>query len=247
MNGADAEETGSLAAAIIPDLDSIAEFRILSHNFDSEYGKYSGGQINVITKSGTDQFHGDVFEYLRNTDLDARNYFSPTRGEFIQNQFGGTIGGPILRQKLFIFSDYQGSQQIQGVDSGLVPVPTTQDRSGNLLDQAPSLTSMVTTAYFANRLSNQFGYPVSINEPYYFTGCVSSTQCVLPNGTIPQSVWSAPAANLLKYIPTPNAGPAVFSTSAYNQILHDDKLGERVDANTRWGALFITTISTTTL
>ncbi len=238
VNGADAEETGSLAAAIVPNLDSIAEFRILSNNFDAEYGRYTGGQINVITKSGTNQFHGNVFEFLRNTDFDARNYFSPSRGKFIQNQFGGTIGGPITPKKLYFFSDYQGTRQIQGVDSGLIPVPTAQDRTGNLIDESSSLTSTVTTPYFANRLSNQLGYPVSINEPYYFTGCVSSAQCVLPYGMIPQSTWSAPAANLLKYIPAPNVGPAEFSTSAYNQILHDDKLGERVDANTRWGTLF---------
>ena len=99
VNGADAEETGSLAAAIIPNLDSISEFRILSDNFDSEYGRYTGGQINVITKSGTNEFHGDAFEFLRNTDLDSRNYFSPTRATFIQNQFGGTFGGPIVRKK----------------------------------------------------------------------------------------------------------------------------------------------------
>ena len=238
VNGADAEETGSLAAAIIPNLDSIAEFRILSDNFDAEYGRYTGGQINVITKSGTDRFHGDIFDFLRNTDLDARNYFSPTRGEFIQNQFGGTIGGPIRRHKLFFFSDYQGTRQIQGVDSGLVPVPTAQDRTGNLQDQASSLTNTVTTAYFADRLSNQLRYPVSINEPYYFAGCATTSQCVLPSGTIPQSAWSSPATNLLKYIPPPNAGSNVFSTSAFNQVLRDDKIGERVDANTHWGTLF---------
>ena len=140
INGADAEETGSMAAAIVPNLDSIAEFRILSSNFDAEYGKYTGGQINVITKSGTNQFHGDAFEFLRNTDLDARNFFSPTRGTFIQNQFGGTAGGPIVRNKVFFFSDYQGTRQIQGTDTGLIPVPSLQDRTGNLSDQASSLT-----------------------------------------------------------------------------------------------------------
>jgi Carboxypeptidase regulatory-like domain len=239
VNGADAEETGSLAAAIIPNLDSIAEFRILSENFDAEYGRYSGGQINVMTKSGTNQFHGDVFEFLRNTDFDAHNYFSPTRAEFVQNQFGGTIGGPITRKKLFFFySDYQGTRQTQGVDSGLIPVPTAQDRTGNLMDQTLSLTGAVMTTYFANRLSDQLGYPVSVNEPYFVPGCVSKTQCVLPNAAVPQSAWSAPAASLLKYIPAPNAGPGVFSTSAYNQVLHDDKIGERIDANTRWGTLF---------
>jgi hypothetical protein len=117
-------------------------------------------------------------------------------------------------------------------------VPTAQDRTGNLQDQASSLTNTVTTAYFADRLSNQLGYPVSINKPYYFAGCATTSQCVLPSGTIPQSAWSSPATNLLKYIPPPNAGSNVFSTSAFNQVLRDDKIGERVDANTHWGALF---------
>ena len=80
VNGSDSEEDVNMGTAIIPNLDSIAEFRILTSNFDAEYGEFSGGQINVITKSGSNAFHGDLFEFLRNTDLDARNYFSPTRG-----------------------------------------------------------------------------------------------------------------------------------------------------------------------
>ena len=80
VNGSDVEEDVNSGAAIIPNLDSIAEFRILTSNFDAEYGGHSGGQINVVTKSGTNQLHGDAFEFLRNTALDARNYFSPTRG-----------------------------------------------------------------------------------------------------------------------------------------------------------------------
>ncbi len=121
VNGSDSEEDVNMGTAIIPNLDSIAEFRILTSNFDAEYGEFSGGQINVITKSGSNAFHGDLFEFLRNTDLDARNYFSPTRGTFIQNQFGGTFGGPIQRNKIFFFSDYQGTRQRQGVDTGLDP------------------------------------------------------------------------------------------------------------------------------
>lgn len=238
INGADAEETGSMGAAIVPNLDSIAEFRILSSNFDAEYGKYTGGQINVITKSGTNQFHGDIFDFLRNTDLDARNYFSPTRAKFIQNQFGGAAGGPIVRNKVFFFSDYQGTRQIQGTDTGLIPVPSLQDRTGNLSDQASSLTGTVSGPYWANLLSQKLGHPVASGEPYYTAGCNSPSQCVLPNATIPQTAWSAPAANLLKYIPTPNLPGNVFSTSAYNQILHDDKIGERVEANTNWGRVF---------
>jgi outer membrane receptor for ferrienterochelin and colicin len=101
VNGSDAEEDVNSGTAIIPNLDSIAEFRILTSNFDAEYGGHSGGQINVVTKSGTNEFHGDAFEFLRNTNFDARNYFSPTRGTFDQNQFGGTFGGPIRKNKLF--------------------------------------------------------------------------------------------------------------------------------------------------
>ncbi len=238
INGANAEETGSLAAAIVPNLDSIAEFRILSSNFDAEYGRYTGGQVNVITKSGANQLHGDVFEFLRNTDLDARNYFSPTRGTFIQNQFGGTVGGPIVRNKIFFFSDYQGTRQIQGTDTGLIPVPSLEDRTGNLSDQASSLTGTVSGSYWASLLSQKLGYPVTAGERYYTPGCNKSSQCVLPHATIPQSAWSLPALNLLKYIPMPNFSGNVFSTSAYNQILDDNKIGERVDANTSWGTIF---------
>jgi hypothetical protein len=238
VNGATAEEMGSMAAAIVPNLDSIAEFRILSSNFDAAYGRYAGGQINVITRSGTNKLHGDVFEFLRNTDLDARNYFSPTRGTFIQNQFGATAGGPIVRNRVFFFSDYQGTRQIQGADTGLIPVPSLQDRNGNLSDQASSLTGSVSGPYLANLLSQKLGYTVTAGEPYYVPGCASPAQCVLPNAVVPQSAWSAPAQNLMKYIPAPNLPGSVFSTSAYNQILNDDKIGERVDANTRWGNLF---------
>jgi len=237
VNGADAEEIGSMAAAIIPNLDSIAEFRILSSNFDAEYGQYTGAQINVVTKSGTNHFHGDVFDFLRNTDLDARNYFSPNRGAFIQNQFGGTVGGPIARGKIFFFSDYQGTRQTEGTDTGLIPVPSLQDRGGDLSDQAGSLTGTVGGSYFASLLSQKLGYPVSAGEPYYTPGCSSSSQCVLPNATVPQGAWSAPATNLLPYIPSPNYQNDFFTTSAYNQILNDENFGERVDATTRWGTI----------
>jgi hypothetical protein len=238
INGADAEETGSLAAAIIPNLDSIAEFRILSDNFNAEYGKYTGGQINVITKSGTNQLHGDAFDFLRNTDLDARNYFSPTRGAFIQNQFGGIVGGPLERNKVFFFSDYEGTRQIQGEDTGLIPVPSMQDRMGDLADQESLLTGKVSGPYWASLLSQKFGYAVAADEPYYTPACASTSQCVLPGATIAQTAWSAPALNLLKYIPTPNLPGSIFSTSVYNEILGDNKIGERLDASTGWGAIF---------
>jgi len=246
VNGSDAEEDVNMGAAIVPNLDSVAEFRILTNNFDAEYGEFSGGQINVVTKSGTNALHGDAFEFARDTDLDARNYFSPTRGAFDQNQFGGTLGGPIRRDKIFFFADYQGTRTTQGVDTGQIPVPSIQDRTGNLSDLASSfvttdaagktIPTTVSGSYFASLLSRELGYPISTGEPYYTPGC-NSVNCVLPGLVIPKSAWSSPAKNLLQYIPVANNSNGTFSTSAYNLTLRDDKGAYRVDANTGWGLL----------
>jgi len=255
VNGSDVEEDVNMGTAIIPNLDSIAEFRILTNNFDAEYGEYSGGQINVITKSGTNAFHGDVFEFLRNTNLDARNYFSPTRGSFNQNQFGATLGGPVTRNKIFFFSDYQGTHQTQGVDTGRIVVPSALDRSGNLSDLSSSFYTtelvngqpvvvpvLVTGPAWASTLSQNFRYAVYVGEPYYFPGCTNTnyspgttTACVLPTLQIPTSAWSAPAQHLLQYIPAPNQSGNYFATSVNDQTLHDNKGALRLDANTRWG------------
>src|SRR5437667_6539265 len=99
VNGGDVEEGGNMGAAVVPNLDSIAEFRILTNNFDAQYGNYSGGVVNVVTKSGENELHGSGFEFLRNTALDARSFFSPERSSYKQNQFGGTVGGPIRKNK----------------------------------------------------------------------------------------------------------------------------------------------------
>src|SRR3984885_9711187 len=236
VNGSDSEEDVNMGTAIIPNLDSIAEFRILTSNFDAEYGEFSGGQVNVVTKSGSNSFHGDLFEFLRNTDLDARNYFSPTRGTFIQNQFGGTFGGPIKRSKIFFFSDYQGTRQRQGVDTGLIPVPSQQDRLGNLSDLAGAFSgTAVSGPAWASTLSKSLGYQIHAGEPYYFPGCAATTACVLPTLQIPTSAWSGPTQHLLQYIPAPNASGDEFATSAFNQALRDDKGAGRLDANTGWG------------
>ncbi len=248
VNGADAEEGVNQGAALIPNLDSIAQFRIITNNFNAEYGNFSGGQINVVTKSGTNQIHGDAFNFLRNTDLDARNYFSPTRGVYIQNQFGGTLGGPIRKNKIFLFGDYQGTKQIIGATQNF-PVPSLADRTGNLADQASLLENSapanggagVNGAYWAGVLSKELGYPVTAGEPYYTQGCTTTTACVFPNAVIPQRAISPVAQNMLKYIPTSNiveSGSPFFATSAYNETLTDNKGGIRSDANTRYGAVF---------
>jgi hypothetical protein len=242
VNGSDVEENVNSGTAVIPNLDAIAEFRIITSNFDAEYGEFSGGQIGVVTKSGTNAFHGDAFEFLRNTDLDARNYFSPTRGAFRQNQFGGTLGGPIRKDKLFFFLDYQGTQQTQGIDTGNIAVPSGDDRTGNLSDfttgaSGNQLSGLVSGPYFANILTQKLGYQVVSGEPYYLPGCTSSSTCVFPGAVIPQRAWSVPAQRMLQYIPAPNTASGTFSTSSSNQTLRDDKAGSHVDWNTRWGLM----------
>lgn len=242
VNGSDVKEEMNGGTSIIPNLDSISEFRVLTNNFDAEYGNYSGGIVNVVTKSGTDQLHGEAFEFLRNTDLDSRNYFSPDRETYQQNQFGGTFGGPLRKDKLFFFGDYQGTRTIEGLDTGLITVPSVADRTGNLADMASTFSSptgplTVSGAGLAAQLQNSLGYAVSQGEPYYTPGCSSPLACVFPNAAIPKSAWTAPSQYLLQYIPRPNDGPTTFSAQEPERI-RDDKLAFRVDkSGMRWGNL----------
>jgi hypothetical protein len=237
VNDSDVVERFTMGAAIIPNLDSIAEFRVLSGNFDAQYGNYAGGRINVITKSGTNQFHAEAFEFLRNTDFDARNFFSPERGVFQQNQAGGLFGGPIVKNKVFFYADYQGTRLNEGVDTGLISLPSLLNREGNFSDVAGQMAGTVSGQYWANQLAGKLGYAVSPGEPYYTPGCGSSSQCVFPGAIIPQQIWSGPAQKLLPYIPVPNLLNNYFSTSAIDETLADDKAAMRVDASTRFGML----------
>ncbi len=206
VNDSDVVERFTMGAAIIPNLDSIAEFRVLTGNFEAQYGNYAGGRINVVTKSGTNQFHGSAFEFLRNTDFDSRNFFSPERAVYQQNQVGGLFGGPIVKNKIFFYTDYQGTRLKQGVDTGLIQVPSLANRNGNFSDSADSLTGAVSGPYLASQLASKLGYGVSQGEPYYTPGCVSPATCVFPNAVIPQRAFSGPAQKLLQYIPVAKPG-----------------------------------------
>ena len=240
VNGSNVEEAVNMGVVVLPNLDSIGEFRILTNNFDAEHGNYMGGQIIVVTKSGTNQIHGDAFEFVRNTALDARPFFSLATPTFDQNQFGGALGGPIKQNKIFWFVDYQGTRTTQGVDTGVQSVPSLADRSGNLTDLASTLTGVVTTPYLATQLAGRLGYAVEQGEPYYNPGCASTgpNPCVFPGAFIPQSAWVAPAKFLLPYIPQANIGDTEFDSASFDQIVRDDKGGVRLDANTHYGNFF---------
>src|SRR5580692_5812794 len=106
VNGGDVSEGRNLGAGLVPNLDSVEEFRLITNSFDAEYGKFSGAVMNAITKSGTNGFHGDVFEFLRNDAIDAKNFFftSQPKSELRRHQFGFTAGGPFWKDKLFWFT-----------------------------------------------------------------------------------------------------------------------------------------------
>ncbi len=117
-----------------PNPDAVEEFKILTNNYDAQYGRTSGGIVNQITKSGTNAFHGDGFEFLRNTDLNARDYFLPDslpKQAFQRNVFGGTIGGPIKKDKIFFFAAYQGWRSREGQTSPILTVLSPNERTGN--------------------------------------------------------------------------------------------------------------------
>jgi hypothetical protein len=243
VNGGDVSEGRNLGAGLVPNLDSIEEFRLITNSFDAEYGKFSGAVINAITKSGTNGFHGDAFEFLRNDKLDAKNYFAPSKSELRRNQFGYAAGGPFWKNKLFWFSDYQGTRQVQGAETGLVSVPSADQRQG-IFDPAAlapngsdgtcaTSTNCIDGPYWAQVLTQRLGYAVTQNEPYSFVGCTSTAQCVFPNGVIPQAAFSAPAVALLAYIPSPTLPGDTnnYSDNSQRNIANDNKFGERVDFN----------------
>lgn len=246
LNGVTVQEAGFSSAGAVPNLDSIAEFRILTNNFDAEYGNYSGGQINVVTKSGTNQWHGNVFEFLRNTKLDAANFFeSGNRGVYQQNQFGGTFGGPIKKDKLFFFADYQGNRVIQAVPQVINGAPSAALIGGDLTSVASQLTGSVVSGplsnpnSWANQLSAELGgQPITPGEPYYTSGCTTTAQCVFPNAQLDPSHFNPISKNELGFIqPANNAAQTAFFTNSGKINLHDNKFSGRVDANSGFGLL----------
>lgn len=192
VNGGDVSEGRNLGAGLVPNLDSVEEFRLITNSFDAEYGKFSGAVMNAITKSGTNGFHGDVFEFWRNEKLDAANFFTPQKSELRRNQFGFAVGGPFWKDKMFWFTDYQGTRQVRGAETGGLFLPTNDQRNGtfdptlfeqlmtvNGVQNTPVPTTVVGSAgtpqscpncgwaqLLTNRLQSVTGQTVTAGEPY---------------------------------------------------------------------------------
>jgi carboxypeptidase family protein len=263
VNGGDVMFSFNNGAAIVPTLDSIQEFRMLTNSFDAEYGRFSGAIVNVITKSGTNDFHGTLFEFLRNDKLDSRNFFDFNQvnilngqeipgsaiGAFKQNQFGYAVGGPIVKNKLFFFTDYQGTRQVRGLSSGNLTVPSSTERAGDFSDVGvtgyPALTGIVRgdnqpgVGSMNEVLTQRLGYTVTSGEPYWVQGCntqadAQAGMCVFPNQVIPQAAWDPVAKATLKFVPVSNlavSGKPYWSSTGLRQNLRDDKFAGRIDLN----------------
>jgi len=183
-----------------PPADSMAEFRILTTTAPAEFGGTSGGITTIVTRSGTNQIHGTAYEFLRNDALNANNYFAPRKEELKQNQFGVTIGGPLVHNHAYFFTYYEGLRDNQDITHGVV-VPTVDERNGNFSADAPILLNS-TRAPLGNDLS----------------------------ALINSSPFKAIAANYLPYFPTPNTAenPHLAQTTNLSQ-LDSDQGGAKAD------------------
>lgn len=208
VNGGDGNDLFVNSPAIQPSPDSIAEFRVLSNTFDAEYGRNSGAVINVVTKSGGNQLHGSAYEFFRNKALDARGYLDPYTPDNKQNQFGGTFGGPIKKDRTFFFASYEGRRIVQGITGDPTPVATASDRAG--IGFAGAGGSVGTDAFAAilnARCNAGITTLPSVGGPIPYAS-------VFPSGNIPSNCFDPVAFSLLnQYVPCPNADPTCSNLS----------------------------------
>ncbi len=213
LDGNDNNQLDEGGIAIFSEIDDIQEFKVLTYNYSAEYGERAGPTVLVTTKSGSNQWHGSLFEFFRNTSLDARSYFATSVEKFNLNQFGGSLGGPIKKDKTFFFVDYQAKMQRKGVPfTGFVPTPgmTTPDAAGNYDFSSNPFGTQLTNPYATGTEPKTFlcsapGTP----EPVLADGSQA------PGGTacdiIPAALINPIGAKVVQLYPTPNASAAGFN------------------------------------
>jgi hypothetical protein len=220
LDGNDNNQLDEGGIAIFSSIDDIQEFKVLTYNYSAEYGERAGPTVLVTTKSGSNQWHGSLFEFFRNTKLDADNYFTHTQAKFNLNQFGGSVGGPIKKDKTFIFLDYQAKMQREGVPfTGFIPSPAMTapfDANGDY-NFANDPSGIPRPGLF-NGSKNTNGFP-DLQNPYSLGPfeCNGTGGAIVPNangtqtgGTpcnvIPGAFINPIAANVVQlYPPVPNA------------------------------------------
>ena len=166
LDGVDNNDLFINRMVVNPSVDAIREFRIHSANYDAEYGRSGGAQVNVVTKSGTNRFHGSLYEFLRNSRLDARNFFDPPEEkipQFQRNQFGGTLGGPLVKARTFFFFNFEGVRT-RRAESRVANVPTLLEKSGDFSESGVTILDPFTGLPFSgNRIPEARIHPVGRN------------------------------------------------------------------------------------
>jgi len=214
IDGADNESSVDGGFVLKPPIDAIAEFKILSHNANAEFGRNTGSTTNIVTRSGTNSFHGAAWEFLRNDAMDASDYFSQSVQPLKQNQFGATFGGPILKDRTFFFGYYEGFRNRQG-ETVPATVPSANERQGNFAEECTDLSgaSFNQNTGLCSNPNGQltfFGTPVPFNQMTLFT----------PIDPI--------ATNVLPFFPLPNDGENGF-IATQTLSANNDQFGMRLD------------------
>ncbi len=183
LDGVNNVEPVTGSAMIVPSPDALHEFRILTNSYGAEFGRAGGSIVTVLTKSGTRNFHGSVYEFLRNDVFDARNFFAPAVPALKQHQFGGTIGGPVIRDKTYFFFSYEGFRQVKGIPVS-APVPSMLVRQGNFSQEANQPIDPFTGQPFPNGIiPPQRINPISNN--------ILNTLKLWPEPNVGTNIWSA--------------------------------------------------------
>jgi hypothetical protein len=234
VNGGDGNDLFVNIPAVQPSPDSVDEFKVITNNFDAEYGRNSGAVVNVVTKSGTNALHGSFYEFFRNDVLNAHQFsFSQTpKTPFKQNQFGGTLGGPIKKDKTFVFGSYEGRRIVNGEVSQPVPVPTAAEvKNGDFSGGDP-------TVQFSGTLADNTVATILQNRP----GCANAVSAagggaiaagtaystIFPNAKIPTACFDPVAVSLLQYMPGAGGSASTIFTVPENRD-RGDQFQIRVD------------------
>jgi hypothetical protein len=230
VNGGDANDLFANLPTVQPSPDSIAEFRVLTNTFDAEYGRNSGAVVNVVTKSGTNEFHGNAFEFFRNSVLNAQGYFNVTKPQFQQNQFGGTFGGPIKKDRAFFFLSYEGRRIKQGIPSAQFYVPDANQRNGDFSSVTGGFSGAIQDQFVADTLNSRPGCTSAIAGLGGVTPAAGvSYASMFPTNAIPTQCMDQTAVALMKlYVPTPNQPGNLFQ-SVPNQIVNGDQGSVKFD------------------
>jgi len=230
LDGNDNNELTAGAISILSSIDSIQEFKVLTYNYSAEWGTRGGPTVLVTTKSGTDQFHGSAFEFLRNTDLDARSFFAASTEKFNLNQFGASLGGPIKKDKVFFFADYEEKYQRRGIPFTGV-MPTAAMRNG---DFSENPFGQPNTIQLTN-LNAPSGTPFMCSGGNPLPVAANGTQAGgTPCNMIPQSLINPIGRALINLYPLPNANNPALGYNYVSQPvrkLNEGKLDMRVDEN----------------